>query len=51
MMPSILSKAIVTPIYLLHTIWWKVGNLLGRNAKQEVRVRNTTGAFTFIATK
>ena len=50
-MPPILSKSIVMPIHMLHKIWWKVGSIFSKHAQKDIRIRNTTGAFTFIARK
>ena len=50
-MAPLLSKIIVMPIYILHKTWWRIGKIFGKNAKENIRVRNTTGAFTFIAKK
>ena len=50
-MPQVLSRAIVWPVELLHKLWWKAGSLVSREADKNVRVRNLTGAFMFVATK
>jgi SAM-dependent methyltransferase len=50
-MPSIMSRSIVYPIQQLHKLWWQAGSLVTPNATKHIRVRNTTGAFTFVATK
>jgi len=50
-MPHLLSKSIVTPIQILHRIWWKLGRIYSKRSTERTRVRNTTGAFTFIARK
>ncbi len=48
-MPGLLSKALIMPIEILHRIWWTIGDIVGRKNTNEFRIRNTTGAFTFIA--
>lgn len=50
-MPPLLSRSIVYPTQLLHKLWWKVGSAVTHNpnATEAVRVRNTTGAFAFVA--
>lgn len=52
-LPRRLSKAIVYPVQLLSNLWWRTRQYKnrGRDIKIEDRVRNTTGAFTFIAIK
>lgn len=52
-MPCFFSKAIVMPIQMLHKIWWRIGGIISKRASvsEETRVRNTTGAFTFIVQK
>lgn len=52
-MPGFMSRSIVYPVHLLHRLWWKVGSLVTRNpnARNEVRIRNNTGAFSFVASK
>jgi len=50
-MPKILSHSIVYPIQLLHNLWWQAGNLVTHKLNNYTRIRNTTGVFTFIATK
>jgi hypothetical protein len=50
-MPAFLSKSLVMPVQFIHRIWWKVGSLFNEKATEEIRIRDTTGAFTFIANK
>jgi len=50
-MPRFFSKAFVMPIQVMHKIWWRVGSIVSNKTKEEERVRNTTGAFTFIVRK
>jgi len=50
-MPELLSKLFVMPIQVMHKMWWRAGSIVSTKATEEVRVRNTTGAFTFIARK
>jgi SAM-dependent methyltransferase len=50
-MPRLMSQCIVYPIQVLHRLWWQAGSLVTRKSNKHTRIRNTTGAFTFIATK
>jgi SAM-dependent methyltransferase len=50
-MPHFLSRSFVIPIQLMHKIWWRIGNIFSNNATEEIRLRNTTGKFSFIARK
>lgn len=50
-MPYFLAKALVMPLFLMHRIWWKIGGLTRSGASEEIRIVNTTGAFTFLARK
>jgi ubiquinone/menaquinone biosynthesis C-methylase UbiE len=50
-MPSFISQSIVYPIQLLHRLWWFAGSFATPKSNNYHRVINTTGAFTFIATK
>lgn len=50
-MPGFISKSMVYPIEILHKLWWKAGRLITPNSSKYIRVRNTTGVFTFIASK
>lgn len=46
-----MATSIVLPLQLLHLIWWRLGSLTSPKATEQRRIRNTTGAFTFIAMK
>lgn len=50
-MPAPLAGALVSPIELLHRLWWRAGRALSRNpnASEAARVRNLTAAFAFVA--
>lgn len=50
-MPRFLSKLIVLPVQAIHKVWWWVGGVVSNKATEGTRIRNTTGAFTFIARK
>lgn len=50
-MPAPLAKGIMLPAHLLHRLWWLAGGLMDPNANETTRVRNTTGSFTFVATR
>ncbi|UCC41236.1 MAG: class I SAM-dependent methyltransferase [Candidatus Aminicenantes bacterium] len=50
-MPRFLCKSLVLPLSLLQKLWWQAGGLIPRSETKSDRIRNTTGAFTFIATK
>lgn len=52
-MSGFMSRSIVYPVQLLHKLWWKVGSLVTRNpnAAEDIRIRNTTAAFAFVASK
>jgi SAM-dependent methyltransferase len=50
-MPRVVSAALVLPIDWLHRLWWRLGGLVEPKANRYTRIRNHTGAFTFIAVK
>ena len=50
-MPRRLAVALVTPLQRLHQWWWRARRLKNRAIDLNEPVRNTTGAFTFIAWK
>ena len=52
-MPKWLSKAIVRFPHLLSRLWWKTGSFIhpGGKTNRAACIRDTTGAFAFIATK
>jgi SAM-dependent methyltransferase len=48
-MPAPLSTALIAPLELVHKLWWRVGSYFNPKASEEVRLRTTTGSFSFIA--
>jgi ubiquinone/menaquinone biosynthesis C-methylase UbiE len=52
-MPKWMSRSIVYPVQLLHKLWWQLGSVITRHphASKDVRIRNTTAAFAFVASK
>ncbi len=50
-MPPFLSRSLIIPIQIMHKIWWRIGSIFSSKATEGMRVRSTTGAFTFIARK
>lgn len=52
-MPTFLSRSIVYPVQLLHKAWWQMGSMITRNpnAAKNMRIRNNTAAFSFVASK
>jgi len=50
-MPNLLARLIVAPVQLLHRLWWRVAGLVSDKATEQARVCNTTGSFTFIASR
>jgi len=50
-MPGFMSRSIVFPVEILHKLWWRAGGLVTSKASKITRIRNMTGAFTFVATK
>ncbi|MGE5073928.1 MAG: class I SAM-dependent methyltransferase [Anaerolineae bacterium] len=50
-MPDPLAEAIVLPLQWLHELWWRVGAWATHKPLRDVRLRNFTGSFTFIASK
>jgi SAM-dependent methyltransferase len=50
-MPRLASRSIVYPVELLHRLWWRAGSMVTREANPRTRIRNTTGAFTFVAVR
>lgn len=51
LMPRSLAQSIIRPVEWLHKLWWWAGGLAVRQSKEIARIRNTTGAFAFIASK
>jgi SAM-dependent methyltransferase len=49
-MPLPLVAALVAPLRWLHVLWWTMAGWLGL-ASPEKRLRNTTAAFAFVATR
>ena len=52
-MPRPMIRSIVYPVHLLHRLWWKAGGLItgNPNVNENVRIRNSTAGFSFVATK
>jgi SAM-dependent methyltransferase len=50
-MPLFISHSILMPIHLLHKVWWKMGGVFSKKSSEDIRIRNTTGVFTFLAKK
>lgn len=48
-MPHALSFAMVTPLDLLHRLWWSLGSLVDKEANPNMRIVKMTGCFEFIA--
>jgi SAM-dependent methyltransferase len=48
-MPGLLVRALLAPLHLLHRAWWKAGGLVSHEATEALRLRSTTGAFSFVA--
>ena len=50
-MPRPIAKSLVFPLEQLHKFWWQVGDLVTRKNRENMRLRNFAGSFTFIASK
>ncbi|MEN8129103.1 MAG: class I SAM-dependent methyltransferase [Pseudomonadota bacterium] len=50
-MPRFLSQSLVSPLDLIHKLWWRIGAMVRRKPNESRRIRNFTGAFTYIAIK
>lgn len=50
-MPHLLSRSLVVPLHSFHKLWWRLISLKSNRFSDTTRIRNTTGSFTFIATK
>lgn len=50
-MPTMIAKAIVLPVYLLHRTWWAIGRVFNIGPGEQYRILCMTGSITFIATK
>lgn len=48
-MPGVLLRPLLWPLLLLHRMWWTIGGLVRPEATATVRIRNLTGAFSFVA--
>ena len=48
-MPIFLSKSLVLPLYGLHKLWWRIGNIFNMKATENRRLILTTGVFSFVA--
>ena len=52
-MPKLLSRSLVSPLQLLHELWWRIVPLVKGNIKENnlKRILKFTGAFSFVASK
>lgn len=52
-LPKVISHALMTPIQILHRLWWKVGSKIVKSetAQESFRLIATAGSFTFVAEK
>jgi SAM-dependent methyltransferase len=52
-MPHIVTDLVILPLYILHRIWWKIGQkiALSTSSNEERRLVSTSGSFVFIAHK
>jgi len=52
-MPRAYSSILIYPLHVLHRLWWRARVLKsrGRRVRMNDLIRNTTGAFSFIASK
>jgi SAM-dependent methyltransferase len=50
-LPNRFSRLLVSPLDLVHRLWWRLAALARKDMTRARRVRMTGGAFTFIATK
>ena len=48
-MPGALLRPLLWPLQALHRLWWAAGGLVSAEATDATRVRNLTGAFSFVA--
>jgi SAM-dependent methyltransferase len=48
-MPDTLLRPLLWPLHALHRLWWMAGGLVNAEATEATRVRNLTGAFSFVA--
>ena len=50
-LPPKVGRVLVAPLDLIHRGWWRLAAIVSPRASRTLRVRHTTGAFTFIASK
>jgi len=50
-MPDALSEAIVWPLQKMHELWWRAGGWATHRPLRDVRLRNFTGSFSFVASR
>jgi SAM-dependent methyltransferase len=48
-MPGVLQRLLIWPLQVLHRLWWAAGRRITPEATEAVRIRNLTGAFSFVA--
>jgi len=48
-MPQGIAFAVVTPLYMLHRLWWSLGGLFDKEASESIRLIKMSGCFEFIA--
>ena len=48
-MHGVLLSALLAPLQILHRAWWALGRLAAPQASEALRLRATTGAFSFVA--
>lgn len=48
-LPNALLRPLLWPLHALHRLWWAAGGLVNAQATEATRVRNLTGAFSFVA--
>ena len=50
-MPRPLAQALVAPLQLFHTMWWRLGGLLTRQDLEKDRLNHFAGSYSFIASR
>jgi hypothetical protein len=50
-MPRPIAQAVVAPLQLFHTLWWRLGSLLTGEDLERDRLNHFAGSFSFIASK
>jgi SAM-dependent methyltransferase len=50
-MPRPIAQALIAPLQLFHTLWWRAGGLLTGRDLENVRLKHFAGSFIFIATR